>query len=53
MKHVFQNITPTRTATNGNRPDLRALCGPRHTSDTLKKAKRIEKSGKTKPELGL
>ena len=45
---------------DGKRPDLHALCGPRHTSDTLmpkgsprQKAKRIEKSGKTKPELGI
>ena len=38
---------------DGKRPDLRALCGPRHVSDTLKKAKRIEKANDNKPELGL
>jgi len=36
----------------GKRPDLRALCGLRHVSDTLKKAKRIEKTP-DKPELGI
>ncbi len=37
---------------DGKRPDLRALCGPRHTSETLKKAKQITKP-QTKPELGI
>ena len=47
------NGSTRRCSPTGKRPDLRALCGPRHVSDTLKKAKRIEKPNETKPELGI
>ncbi len=52
MVDYSANGSTHRCSPTGKRPDLRALCGLRHASDTLKKSKRITKP-QTKPELGI